>query len=489
MKSDKFFDFIHSLTTDERRYLSRCFNSMEKRPLKFLLYDRILKEKVFNEDADLRIRGKEFKGASKYNGYRYQLIVWILEKLVLLDKVDLTDYTMIRKAVEMDIVDFAGRLATQKVRNLVKRGAYKLAHSLVEYCADLSRDYGIRIEITGENIPGMDELAEHTSTSRELDRILDRQRAAFKAEPEEKLRVAAWEERRLREIVPLTEMHRFKIAKGLVGIERLKENHVHVFRLQKDLVDRYVFGSTLLSVLRMIKELSLLIHGALVIGDRDSASKYAFKIALLEFHSPLEIKTKTIRSSYLYIAIGEKYADPEFIESGLEILNQNIDLFSKTQQARLFYFAAQAFFSLEKYKLSLEYLERFRRLKRSAHIEFSFEPSLLRMLIQFELDNIDVMDSMIDSAKRAIKNSGHEFPKIVVSVIQKLIRYPEQNRLSYLTCISDKVNNAFNPPQETSLFLDFNSWLKAKIEAVPLSLIIQRREKEKNNIMVQEASS
>ena len=112
---------------------------------------------------------------------------------------------------------------------------------------------------------------------------------------------------------------------------------------------------------------------------------------------------------------------------------------------------------------------------------------LINLIIMFELKEFDYIDYEIRSLKREIKNSenAYQIEQLLIKTINYLINnFSKKINKKILEKIEISLNNLYNNKFELQVLkiFDFGAWIKSKFGNQPLSMILEEKFSDNNNL-------
>ena len=105
---------------------------------------------------------------------------------------------------------------------------------------------------------------------------------------------------------------------------------------------------------------------------------------------------------------------------------------------------------------------------------------IFNLMIHYELGNFDLLEYIIKSTNRYLNKSDrdYEFETTLVDYIKRLAKnQPEDERVAIFKELSQELGNRFTNPYNRVVleYIDFKSWISAKIEGKPFAEMVKLR--------------
>jgi hypothetical protein len=189
---------------------------------------------------------------------------------------------------------------------------------------------------------------------------------------------------------------------------------------------------------------------------------------LSEYDKLLDILVRKHEILY-YNARGEFYDGVEFITSYMPELNKVVDVFDQRELNFIYYSSAMNYFGAGKYKEAQYYLNLILNSgEPDQRKELFLSSKLMSIIINYELENTEYLDSLIRSTYRYLmsRKIEYKFENFVISFFKRVLNKITKDELFELFDESIyKINKLMKDPYEVSgaIYFDYVSWLESKL--------------------------
>lgn len=183
-------------------------------------------------------------------------------------------------------------------------------------------------------------------------------------------------------------------------------------------------------------------------------------VKIFELSSLLELNMRIFRKQY-----AEALRELPKIQEGLELYGEKA---AYHYRLTLFYLMAYVYFSSGNYEEALTWLNRLLQQPRRNVVEELFRfGNLLNLLTHYELGNYELLESLIQAAKRQHSLQGRLFhtEKLLFTYLRKLINAPDlHQRKALLLALLEAIKQARLQTSEQRVFnyFDYVEWLESK---------------------------
>lgn len=487
MEFEKLFAFVHDLDSSERRNFS-LYVGNRKKSRTYKLYQLILKYSEFDDlTADI-IRQNGFRDRHQFHQDREKLLTWLIKSILGSKSKSQSALPFIRECF-LHKADALGRKAFfREIRRLATLGEYQDWASLHDLVFDLENRLSARVEWPKDKEwlerYGVDVdlfqasfVFERLQEERELHAMIAQLREFSLLSAQERQQVAEEVAQQLRPSysTPSSECMASKIR-------------MTIAYYQEDIERAYVIGKTYISVLMgfrnrfgiamIARELRFVAALCIVRNDRSSAIYYTMKLSELEPKNQLDSHALRHTRAILYSTVAGCFAETKVARSAREEIRRLALVIEPRQLARWHFNLGTAFFYNEDYREASRDFHLSRNLIRRDHRILQWEPSLLLAICHHEIGNIDLSDSMLESANNAVEELKTEFPKSCISIVWEylcappnafVLRHKIQKALA-------KFDQLLNDPEErrASIYFAVRIWLKAKLRSqTPREILLE----------------
>lgn len=424
MTADKIFHLVHSLTK-EQKYLVSRYGFSERDANTRLLYDRILKEKVFSPKAARRIQGKEFKGHAKYWSARVRLAERIIAGLAAFEDQNVPARPFLQWALQLEAHEVAGRFLSQALLTALEKEDFALLSYLLELQEDLELQYRVRIPLQ-EKVPEKSHILARIENFRNWKALL-RDFRNFLRERNGSHSSTDWRllPQRLRALPLLSKKAEKFRLKLLSGWHSFQQQFDQAILQQEKLLQCYARRPDENGV-EYISEMGLLVSMHVQLHQKDPAVHWMMQLSGLQPPSAAAAHVQARWQVTLPIMIGEHFGDLDLLRRGQALLRQHQDLFEVRHRVYQHLLLALGFFYFRDFAGCNKQLAAIRQFKRANWKHFKWEVLALSTLSAWELNEIGLSESFLGSLKRGTDTSD-AYLKSCNQVIQKLVLGEHRN--------------------------------------------------------------
>lgn len=177
---------------------------------------------------------------------------------------------------------------------------------------------------------------------------------------------------------------------------------------------------------------------------------------------------KILCKASLHIGLTE--GNLETAMDGFSYLQGHENRFDNQELVVPYFTYANVLFVFEKFHDCINIISKIRSLPKDLWEPYSWLVELIRLLCHVELENISIWDSLVLALKRIAKNSDLKYPSFITQILGKLISAPRSEWEEIWNDNIRKYQDLKGNLEESACMdvFDFNSWIDAKINKVPL---------------------
>lgn len=461
---------VHSLSRSEKSLVRKVLSSGGKKDSKYVtLFNDLLKAVEIDETNTQKIRSSGLKRPDQFHLARHTVLERIVSTLAQASNNNTSKLSQIKVAFHLEAFSYANQLL---IAELGKAQELRQAHYLLELfdlVAHLKGYCKLKIDLPKETVLRK-VVEEGMSLDQELKEISTSIRSAGYKSAIERQRLSQYAFEKVEEIegkwLPNPcELTRVQIRANLLVLEFGK-----ALEIQEELTELSRSEDLEFSVL--LRDLELLLRLLLECGHHKRASGIAWEIAALEPITVLE--TSLHYQSFVRngIFLASVTYDSQMIEAIWLKLVEGADHFAREVSSVLFYYMALIYFSIQNYPKAKKALSVLATYKRNELKTIHWQFPLLRLATHIELNEVDLYESLLRSADNQAKESGIEYPRLLVAIFRQLIRQGEL-RPGDIDYHLNLVDVCWRNPSDHLERHWFNAeiWLRAKVGGTSMAEI------------------
>lgn len=462
---------IQSLTQGQKtvfRNWVRC--NSKGTPLYLLLYDRLSEEGRFDEDA---VRGTELLDTKKYYKSRRDLFDNLLFALSKPQGDSLDVLGRMETAIGLGAKDWVSQRLTKEMNAALKAENIRDLKKLVDFRDAVFQDYQVDL-YDGDQLATIRKIL---SSLQEMTVLHEEVVGALDWPEEEKVRLAEKIEGQVATLKLTTKSEAYWREKLLYEVDLLNGDRLTAAKKQFELLEGILCEDLICSKAKRIHEISTGIQWALWRKDHERVSMLTFFLSRFEPETRMEEKERMKMLISRNIETGHAYLSAQFIEDGYENLLIHSNLFTERLHSWYLYLAGVTFYTLGDLKKGMDALRRLRRKPKRNWGRLTWQPEVLLVFFQYELEGLEYQDPVLMAAKRAIKKQSNRFPYLILDVLDGLSSTIDRVSKEFQIKRAQKELNSLtgNPNEARAMmYFDLETWLTAKLEGVPIREIYSR---------------
>ena len=461
MNAEGLYRLIHSLTPAQKANFSSFLGAGKGRSSKFkLLYDRILKAKVYDEK---KIRGKEFSNAARFYQNREILLDKIIQSLVFFSDQRLSMRSYVFQAMELGAFDHARRRLANELERASQDGDKDLLRYLFSLKERVEQAYRVefKVEIDVDR-QELSQLEQFISRLRELFRKVDQ---LLKQGWGEAGDLAAMSLQNELDQIPIeckeAAYLEMKIRSGLAIMQK---DHFKAYRCQQNAVEVLERGDFPLSQQMLPREYYLLIHHALRYDHLEVAEQAVLKYSLLqETQQNLDPK---LQEMWIKATIRVAYSRAN--SALMEKLQPAFESLGKTAKPEIYLLnsilVATTFFISDDQARTLDLIKKVRSRTKIDWPLAYWAIETLRFLVYVEQGDPELSEGIFRAAKRLANKTGVNYPKLVIRMAAKMTEAdrPEQKRALFDQYQAELKGILSDPNEARALeLIDLSFWFRS----------------------------
>lgn len=466
MQISQLFEILKDLSQGQKSTLTRFIksNTSQSSQLK-LMYDRLRRAKEINQATEKKVRGKEFADSSVYYQYRIALMDLIIRGLVHSDLASSNPFEYIKKAVYFEANELAIKMLLQELQKGIKDGRLGYVVSLLELKSDLEYEFRVSLDFDSKELPEIENAKQEFVTEIGLKGCLDRIREGIKGNPETRERIAVEVERKVLNLTPHTSNIDYLVTKAKIGVHLLRSQFDAANETHSGVIQLILNHKVSLAKGVLIREFTDHVQYGLQSGNRDQVTAGLFHLSKLQTTSPVLQKLKKVHWISNCVWAAETFSDIDLARSIQPELLTEKDSFHPIQWAKMVYILSLAFLYNQEFSEGVKCLSKIKEVPRLKRGDFSWQPSLLKVVLHLELGNTEILDSLINQARADASTCTGDFPKVVLVGLNKLYQlhgsFSTKSTLEEIL-IRFEQWKLENPMDTNSLYFNFGLWLKSK---------------------------
>lgn len=462
------FDLVKSLSRKEKSNFTR-FVRIDKanKPEFYILYEKFSDAESYDEEKIRALVG--LNTPKKFYKVRMTLLDRIIQSLTFYSKGSDNSRKYILTALEKGAYDLAKKKLISLAATAYKERDFSYLAYLYKLKVEIWAAYKVAVEFPKE-VPGEVIVKDHLERSTEVRSLLESIKVEVKKGNSDR-------DERLLEISHGLEA--FKIDLGVGGYFLRKgkaisclllygeERAVQDYHLTLDYLRSQSFPLKEIHFLEELKDFILLNS---MTGNLDCARDHIWELDSVPALT-LEIekrKAKILCKVNLHFALN--HGGKDLAEIGYASMKTYSQLFTKEELAISFFSYAIVSFVYGCYSECIKVLEELKSLNQSHWENLKWPVKLVSLLANWEIQNLDVIDSLYLGLKRLASNSNLHFPKIATQFIGRVIFTPNPAWEKEWDLLGASLDSLMGDSKERICFEVFNlgAWVKAKASRLPL---------------------
>lgn len=487
---DKLLSLIKSLSKSEKRYfklfVSGKSNTKEKHYLQ--LFDFLDKKKDFNKSVYQK-NFKHIKNLGAVQKYLYQMLIKSLQMQLDLKSVDLE---LMDGLKEVEI------LYQKELLNLVKEKVEQLQIIAEEYqkifFLPLIYEWKMRLSMTHfgfQNMPLDDFESIHksyTNSPQLLQEYIDirskMSRFVFEGPQNFRRKIDSATNIFVSTNIEVElEQYSSYLAKlaylqfgAFYGAFSIQPNlayayHLATYRYMNTLPSKIqadnhkIYFSALMGSITYTKDFSFLQQ---LLDEAEMLLKNKPETFSLQFQFMIKLKR------YLFLLRSQKFEEALAFALLIDVDSYNI---KNNMHFAFYYHLTLNLFALEDYEKALETLNTFLFDKEKSTSKYDITWSLLRLIILYELNETDLLFSLLNNIQRSLKRKGNllAFEKMFIAFLKKLINLPAKEREPLFVEFKNQLvlflDQSSDEENEVLSLFNYMEWLDKHIEKRPFKQI------------------
>lgn len=211
------------------------------------------------------------------------------------------------------------------------------------------------------------------------------------------------------------------------------------------------------------------------------------KINTTSYHFKVQLNCVVfLYKLFPFLDTGQFFEAKALIDKNKEELYDKINLLIPARQAQLFLNTALVYFGTKEFTKARKFVSQIMMSERNVFALPLYRTiRLVNLMIRYELNEFDYMESEIRSVKREIQNKErmYQIEFFMLKFISKSIDgISKKDRLDLWEKINSELMNFHNNKYELQLLriFDFTAWIECKAKNIPLNMIL----KERNRVLI-----
>lgn len=480
MEFEKLFGLIHDLSSSQRRNLS-LYVGNKKDTRAYKLYQRILKYPELNDETSSKIRGNMFLDPHQFHQDREKLARWVISSIVggqngKISPLAFIKESYLRKADNLARKEFLNEV--KRLSRIQKFGELARLHDLV---LELQNLYSIRISWPHDlQVPpeyfSSNYAFQRQSEERLLNEFIVQIRSVATASSADRIKVA-------NRIYPLllpeykTSVCQCLALKIRMNLAYFLEHYEDAFQIAEDFIPLLMEIRNEFSPSMVAKELRFASILSTLLNNRDSAIQYAMKLSELEPTNRIEESFIPCSRIMVYATVAVCFAEPQLAHAAFtEIPAVETDM-DPISYCRTLHNIGAAFFMNDDYRHAAR---SFHKVRNNLNKDLQFlqwEPSLYLAIAHLELGDVDLADSMLESARNSVSEMDLEYPKRCVAIVSRYMKM--HHRLPFfnqeLKKALDEIEVLLINDEErrSSNLFAATIWIKSKLKSTSQRVILR----------------
>lgn len=443
-------------------------NQAVKRPKFLQLFDRMAKQKEYDEDG---VRGTLFKSSVKFYQTREKLLDKIIQSLVFYGDEKLSARSYIQQALKFDAIELAQKKLASELKLAHQSQDQDYLHYLLTLKEKIEFSYRMVLEVP-EEIVEIDEAQfdyQHLLTLRGVLRRLQRViRSGKNVNPTLGANQFLNE---IKDVPTPSPESRYLYFKIRCYLEVMQVEMELAYRFQQQATRELEQMGPIFRNALLAKEYFFLVQLSLKNNDLEMVQRTVFKFSQID---PENKKEQEIKNDYWIqaaISAGNTHGNLQMIEGVMPLLKQNTLLFSPELYVLNLFLAAKVYFVHQEYTKALEAIELIRSVKKCKWPELYWAVETLRYVTHAGLDNEDVLDSIARSAIRFAEAVDANLPKLSSRYAQRMIRSrneEDKTRILNDFLLARKIGSS-DPKEKIAIdLLDLTFWFQHQAQGISL---------------------
>jgi hypothetical protein len=431
MEFEKLFSLIHGLDSNQRRNLS-LYAGGKKTTRPYKLYQRILKFPELTDETSTRIRGKLFLEPHQFHQDREKLARWVISSIVLSQNGKISPISFIKESFLHKADNLARKAFQNEIKRLNNSQKFGELADLHDLALELQNYYSIEIEWPNDPIwlkknkidpsffdpSGVFERQNHERT---LHQLIVQVRSVSRGSASERKEMANRILPQLRPSYPtvVCECLAMKIRMNLAYY--LGEFH-ESFEIAKPYIELLMAVRDSLGTLMVARELRFVSMSAVLLNDRNSAVKYGMMLSELEPENRMDDSFISVSRTMVFSTIAGCFAETELAKAALATISLQEKEMNEIAFFKSYFKIGVGFFMNEDYRNAARCFHQVRNRVSKDSSLLNWEPSLYLAIAHYELGEINLSDSMLDSAQKSVMDQPHEYPKQCITLVRKYLK-------------------------------------------------------------------
>lgn len=479
------------MTSDQSKSFGGFLGAGRKKSDKLkLLFDRMKRIDPQDSKADRLIRGKEFKSSDQYYRSRERLLDKLVRCFAQQRENSANPIVYIEKAVSFSALDLAEKTWILEVKRHLQNEDFLGLLKLYNLRDDLMYQYKpVFAEVDMSKYPTRTELLEKIEGEATIRRAVDRLRGALKLDQKSRQLTVLTCKPVVESFVVRGKTSQLMWLKARFILEMLRSSYVDAWSVQSEVVAFLSRETAFFSSAIRIREYSNFVRISMAVGNRNSATEYAFRLSGEPVASTGEERLRILHATRDSILVAEKYANLHLLEGALDIFRANQGLFEESEQALLCYWIALTYLYNAHYRDAVKWINQIFALSPGARGKLGWQPNVLLLILHFELGNVDVLESLLPACQREVGAQETLYPRILVQAVHALFRArPDHSPQEVLSPFLAELDLLVGDPDEarSELFFHFRQWIRARLQGVSMAdLILDEGENGNSQGLVQ----
>ncbi|MEM0998798.1 MAG: hypothetical protein AAGN35_17200 [Bacteroidota bacterium] len=474
MEFKRLYHFVHGLSSQERRIFSIYIGS-KKNTRPYRLYKAILKHPQFDSKSSESIRGDVFRESHQFIQDRERLAQWIISSIIHSEEGLVPAISFIRKSYICGAEGIARRALLDEFRKQNRSYRYDKLARLHELTLELRNVHGIEatlpndVEISKQSLDAK-YVFMINQYERQLHQMIADLRLVRHKEDFQRKRMVIAVQSRLHSDYP-TDYLKCLALKVRMNCAYYQGDFKLSFEYGRQLIPRLFEIPKAFSSNMLAQEIRFVALISLLNANRDLAIGYAMKMAEINVEGAKDVSRIAISRLMLYTTIASSFGEIQLAESALADLNQYFEEVPNLIACKLYFHLGQAFFYNERYQVAARCFHASRNLVKKDTPFLQWEPSLHLAICYHKMGDVDLVESMLASAKVKVKQHQRRFPKECYHIVNKYLLHQPQTLfiLDELHQSLERINELLNDPEEkrASHWFAIRSWIHSKVTSKP----------------------
>lgn len=478
MTGEGLFNLVQSLSKQQKANFSRFVDARKgSKPNYYTLFERMLSRKTYDEK---QIRGRLFQNPGKYYQNREILIDKLIQSLVYFNGSRGSVRSYVLQAIELNVPDLARKRLKASMVEAHECNDWASLEFLHRLRDELGEAYRVALPLPG-SVPSAQEVRKVHRSWELLEDLQNRIKHHLQHNFGDHLFHAEAFQSKLDETPVIGDKGLYLSKKVRVSLEILRQRYDKAVHFQEKVVEVLNASGIFLKNALLIKEYSILTRLALEVGADQTALQSAFRLGAVPATNSREEELRAYYKTKSLVAVAKVQGNFEMGLEGYTLLKDHTGLFTEGEVPTYLLGCAIVFFLHGEYQMTLESLATIRAAKRSHWEELNWSVDLLRLLCNYELENIEVLDSLYRTLVRTAQSQEREFPLFASRLVSKMFNTAGKEEASQVWQEGREMFTAYcSDPKENLManVFDLRLWFESKANGISIIQMFHNQRQE-----------